>query len=115
MLATRGFEELLHQEPLLRLVDDGQEMAAALEQLRLAGFQDGAEEMRWQASQQGTWERRASEMITALGEKSSTGPRSRGKSDWSATVPVADSLNASEDARELIGTGQFDVARASCA
>jgi glycosyltransferase involved in cell wall biosynthesis len=66
MLATRGFEELLHKEPLLHLTDSAQEMVAALEILRVSKFADGLEELRWRESRQGTWEARATAMIEAL-------------------------------------------------
>ncbi len=66
MLATRGFEELLHKEPLLRLADTPSEMVLALEDLRAKGFRDGYEEARWRASQSETWEARAATMRAAL-------------------------------------------------
>lgn len=66
MLATRGFEELLHKEPLLRLTDSSKEMVAALEELNRAGFRDGFEEARWKASRKETWEERASAMKGAV-------------------------------------------------
>jgi glycosyltransferase involved in cell wall biosynthesis len=65
MLATRGFEELLHKEPLLRLVDTPEQAIGALEELRKRGFRDGQEQSRWEASRAGTWETRALEMIRA--------------------------------------------------
>jgi glycosyltransferase involved in cell wall biosynthesis len=63
MLATRGFEELLHKEPLLHLVDTSEQMANELEKLRAAEFQDGYEEMRWLASRRETWEERAGVLL----------------------------------------------------
>jgi glycosyltransferase involved in cell wall biosynthesis len=68
VIATRGFEELLHKEPLLRLVNTAEEMTAALEQLRRTAFCDGYEELRWKASQTETWEQRALGMRNALSE-----------------------------------------------
>lgn len=68
IIATRGFEELLWKEPLLRLEDSPDEMTAALEELRDQEFHDGFERSRWQASQSETWEARASKMISALSE-----------------------------------------------
>ncbi len=65
MLATRGFEELLHQEPLLRLVDDAGDLAAALENLRRNSFEDGCEQTRWLASCQATWSMRAAMLVEA--------------------------------------------------
>lgn len=62
MLATRGFEELLHKEPLLKLVDSASELVHELEILRSRNFRDGFEELRWRASQTETWEARASVM-----------------------------------------------------
>ena len=66
ILATRGFEELLHKEPLLELVDSSEELAARLAVLNQRGFRDGYETMRWIASQEGTWEARALTMQKAL-------------------------------------------------
>lgn len=66
MLATRGFEELLHKEPLLKLVDSAEQMAVEIETLQRSGFRDGYEEMRWRASLNETWEARASAMRKAL-------------------------------------------------
>ncbi len=65
ILATRGFHELLSKEPLLKLVDTGEEIATAVEDLRRNGFRDGFEEMRWQASKEGTWRVRARDLIAA--------------------------------------------------
>jgi hypothetical protein len=69
MVSTRGFEELLHKEPLLRLADNDAEMTAALAELRAIGFRDGHEESRWHASQVGTWEDRAGTVVAALRER----------------------------------------------
>jgi len=66
VIATRGFEELLHKEPLLRLAGSSEEMVAALEHLRSTSFSDGYEELRRVASASETWENRASRMIEAL-------------------------------------------------
>lgn len=65
MLATRGFEELLHLEPLLRLVNSGTELAEKLNDLQATGFEDGWTEARWQASRTGTWSARAATLIRA--------------------------------------------------
>jgi hypothetical protein len=59
MLATRGFAELLKKEPLLCLVDTVDELVAGISQLHAAGFRDGYETARWEASKLGTWEQRA--------------------------------------------------------
>jgi glycosyltransferase involved in cell wall biosynthesis len=66
ILATRGFEELLHKEPLLRLADSDDQMTAALEELREMNFRDGYEELRRRASQNETWESRAQQMRNSL-------------------------------------------------
>jgi glycosyltransferase involved in cell wall biosynthesis len=73
IVATRGVEELLHKEPLLRLADTADELASTLEKLRGAQFRDGQEEERCKASQTETWERRASAMINALSERCGRG------------------------------------------
>jgi len=67
MVATRGFEELLHKQPLLKLVDSTEQMANELAKLRDDRFTDGYEEMRWRASLNETWEARASTMRSVLG------------------------------------------------
>ncbi len=69
ILATRGFEELLHKPPLLRLFDTAEEGSAALRGLAACGFDDGQIEARWQASREGTWDRRAEMMHVALAER----------------------------------------------
>ncbi|MCP9493201.1 MAG: hypothetical protein MSG64_01975 [Pyrinomonadaceae bacterium MAG19_C2-C3] len=66
MISTKGFEMLLHKEPLLKIVEDAAEMTAELERLRALNFQDGYEELRWQTSQHETWEARATQMREAL-------------------------------------------------
>ena len=66
MISTRGFAELLHKEPLLRLVNTAEEAAAFLEDLRCMDFVDGHEHSRWIASRKGTWEERASSVVHAL-------------------------------------------------
>lgn len=70
MLATRGFEELLHKQPMLRLTDTPEEFAAAVEDLRRCDFEDGYKDARWTASHDGTWEVRAQAVINALAERS---------------------------------------------
>lgn len=69
ILATRGFEELLRKEPLLRLVDSAEEAAGWLASLRARGFDDGLRELRWHASRQATWQERARLMQRALLER----------------------------------------------
>ncbi len=66
IVATRGFEELLHKEPLLRLIDTAEEGMAVLRDLEWRGFEDGQTAARWQASRDGTWERRAETMVAEL-------------------------------------------------
>lgn len=80
MIATRGFEELLHKEPLLRLVDTPEQLVAELDDLARHGFSDGWGEARWRASQQGTWQVRAAMVITAL------------KRRWKGKLEVPDRL-----------------------
>lgn len=70
MIATRGFAELLHREPLIRLVGDAQEMIAALGNLRSICFHDGHEELRWRESFSNTWQARAQTMQAALASRS---------------------------------------------
>ena len=65
ILASRGFHELLTKEPLLKLIDDGTDVASAIEDLRSVGFRDGLEESRWRASKEGTWRVRACDLISA--------------------------------------------------
>ncbi len=67
MLATRGFAELLEKEPLLKLVNEPEELAACLRSLAAAGFRDGYEADRWEASKVGTWEERARLMRKVVG------------------------------------------------
>ena len=69
ILATRGFAELLQKEPLLELFDTAEEGAEALKSLAACGFADGQIEARWQASREGTWDRRAARMHAALMER----------------------------------------------
>lgn len=66
MLATRGFAELLEKVPLLELVDTPEELLAGLDRLRAVDFADGLETARWEASRDGTWERRVQMVIEAL-------------------------------------------------
>lgn len=69
ILSTRGFEELLHKEPLLTLVDSAEELVCRLNDLRATGFRDGLEEMRWRESHQGTWQVRAATLMCALQDR----------------------------------------------
>jgi glycosyltransferase involved in cell wall biosynthesis len=73
ILSTRGFEELLHKEPLLKLVDGADEMVTALDDLRSADFVDGFESLRWEESKRSTWEERARHMICALEDRLESG------------------------------------------
>jgi hypothetical protein len=68
MISTRGFEELLHKEPLLRLVDSAQHAKAVLLDLQSKGFDDGLAAMRWEASRHGTWQARAASVQQQLQE-----------------------------------------------
>jgi hypothetical protein len=65
ILASRAHAELLTKEPLLKLVDTGEDVAEEIERLRRNGFSDGLEELRWKASQEGTWKVRARHLIAA--------------------------------------------------
>ncbi|MBV9769501.1 MAG: hypothetical protein JOZ32_08020 [Bryobacterales bacterium] len=65
IIATRGFHELLSKEPLLKLVNNGEEIANALDALRCTNFRDGVEELRWRESQTGTWSVRARDLLNA--------------------------------------------------
>ena len=58
MLATRGFEELLHKEPYLKLVDTADQTVDALHDLARTNFDDGHMPLRWQASLNATWQAR---------------------------------------------------------
>jgi glycosyltransferase involved in cell wall biosynthesis len=69
ILATRGFEELLHKEPLLKLTSSPDEMVTALEKLNAAGFRDGFEEARWKASRNETWDARALAIKEAISQR----------------------------------------------
>ncbi len=66
ILATRGVEELLHKEPLLKLVDTASQIAVEMDRLRSRGFRDGHEETRWRASRYETWQVRARAMSEAV-------------------------------------------------
>jgi hypothetical protein len=65
ILSSRGFHELLNKEPLLKLVTDGEGVATEVEGLKSKDFRDGFEELRWRASQEGTWLARARALVTA--------------------------------------------------
>ncbi|PYP89343.1 MAG: hypothetical protein DMF61_03800 [Blastocatellia bacterium AA13] len=70
IVSTRGFEELLSKEPLLRLVDGTAEMVDSLEHLRESGFKDGLEQRRCDQSRGETWEARARVMLDQIGKLS---------------------------------------------
>lgn len=69
ILASRAHAELLHKEPLLKLVSAGNDVAAELERLRSSGFEDGFEELRWKASLESTWAVRARDLVAATNLK----------------------------------------------
>lgn len=69
MISTRGFEELLHKQPLLRLIDDAEEGAKILGELLKCQFDDSQIRQRWLASKEGTWEVRAAAVQAALDER----------------------------------------------
>jgi glycosyltransferase involved in cell wall biosynthesis len=59
ILATDGFEELLHKEPLLKILRGPADWLEALAQLQRVRFHDGIEDQRWRQSHDETWETRA--------------------------------------------------------
>jgi hypothetical protein len=67
ILATRGHDELLTKEPLLKLVDTAPEIAQELGRLRDLNFCDGYEGLRWQVSRNETWHSRARALLAASG------------------------------------------------
>lgn len=69
MISTKGFEELLHKQPLLRLIDDADEGVEVLRELFKCQFEDSQIQQRWLASKEGTWEVRAAAVQTALAER----------------------------------------------
>ena len=69
MIATRAVEELLHKEPLLKLVDNAEQAERHLRRLESCDFRDGQEEARWRASAAGTWEARAFAVVSAIGKR----------------------------------------------
>jgi glycosyltransferase involved in cell wall biosynthesis len=66
ILASDGFEELLHKAPLLRITRSARELVGGLEDLRSSGFRDGWEELRWSQSRKETWTERATTMLVEL-------------------------------------------------
>jgi hypothetical protein len=66
MISTRGFEELLHKEPLLQLADSAEHANGLLRDLQLNGFDDGCAALRWDASRNGTWQVRAASVEREL-------------------------------------------------
>ena len=69
MVATDGLEELVRKEPLLYLARNAQQMVRHLRELESKNFDDGLTETRWLASQQATWQARASTIVEALQER----------------------------------------------
>jgi glycosyltransferase involved in cell wall biosynthesis len=88
IVATRGLEELLHKQPLLRLIDTGAELAAELNRLREIQFDDGLGEARWRASFEATWDSRAASVIRALGRR------------WKAGRPLVHEAETAEAGRK---------------
>ena len=68
ILATRAHYELLTKEPLVTLVDSGSELVSNIERLQACGFRDGFEELRWNASHEGTWLVRARDLMAAANQ-----------------------------------------------
>jgi hypothetical protein len=98
MIATRGFEELLRKQPLVKLVDTAGELVRELETLASVGFEDGLAKMRWLASQQGTWHNRALGVVEALGAR------------WPGKLGVHDlpaACHTPEDFFEVSHEGEF--------
>ncbi len=71
MIATRGFAELLEKEPLVQLVNTGEELCEAIARLQAIGFRDELEMARWEASVAGTWEERARTLMATVAEPAS--------------------------------------------
>lgn len=69
MIATDGFEELLHKEPLLLIAQSADQIVAILEDLRGQDFHDCQEEARWAQSLKETWETRARCMMGRTAER----------------------------------------------
>ncbi len=72
ILATDGVEELLHKEPLLRILRAPAQWIRALEALRDGQFQDGVEALRWQQSQKETLGVRAKCLRDAMAARQSS-------------------------------------------
>jgi glycosyltransferase involved in cell wall biosynthesis len=66
MIATPGFEELLHKERFVTISSSANDMVSALENLRDKSFHDGHEEERWAQSLKETWTTRARSMTNEL-------------------------------------------------
>lgn len=69
ILATPCVEDLLHREPLLRLVETPEDAASVLDHLRAQNFDDGQRQHRWEASRQATWQARANTMRLELRQR----------------------------------------------
>jgi glycosyltransferase involved in cell wall biosynthesis len=95
IVATRGFEELLHKEPLLQLADDASSLALLLRSLRARAFDDGYGYARWEASQTATWTMRAATLIRAIQSRwpeplpSAELPAITGETDGAASLASA--------------------------
>jgi glycosyltransferase involved in cell wall biosynthesis len=95
IISTRGFEELLHKEPLLALVDSGGELAGKLAALKRANFEDGMSELRWEASRRGTWHVRAATLARALAAR------------WDGELPLGDMPGGEEDTFQIATDSRF--------
>ncbi len=69
ILASRAHGELLTKEPLLKLVNNGEEIAGYLDLLRARDFSDGYEDLRWSVSRHETWQARAAAILAAADER----------------------------------------------
>ncbi len=69
IVATAGVEELLEKQPYLKLANTVRDMVQYLDDLAARRFDDGLARARWAASHENTWECRASQIVTALAER----------------------------------------------
>jgi glycosyltransferase involved in cell wall biosynthesis len=102
IFSTRGFEELLHKEPLLRLVNDATDLTERLRELQQIDFLDGWEQARWEASRKATWPVRAATLIRAV------------QSRWPEPIETAGLLPAVADEMVEEGCLQGDFRSKFC-
>ena len=75
MLATRSFEELLHKEPYLHLVDTADDVLDGLYRLGAGRYDDGHVTERWLASQGETWQARTAAVFERLQREVAKSPK----------------------------------------